>query len=208
MSIDSIMNSRRSIRKFLPDPISDEQVRELISAAVKAPSGCNSQCWYFTAVKTPEKISALAEAAERGVRRFYSEANDENFVSSRIKQTTFFRNAPLVICVFLTNMEYHDPRIPEYYRSKGIDHKGMLKALGDPDILSIGAAVENLLLKAEEIGLGACWMNDPDVAAEEICEELGVPENYRLMSVIPVGKPAYVPREKTMKPMDEILNII
>lgn len=208
MNIDDVIRSRRSIRKFLPDAISDEQIRELISAAVKAPSGCNSQCWYFAAVKTPEKISALAEAAERGVRRFYSEVEDENFISSRIKQTTFFRNAPLVICVFLTHMGYHDPRIPEYYQSKGIDHKGMLSALGDPDILSVGAAVENLLLKAEEMGLGACWMNDPDVAAEEICTFLGTPENHRLMSVIPVGKPAYIPREKTMKPMDEILTII
>ena len=208
MSIESVMKSRRSIRKFLPDPVSDEQVRELISAAVTAPSGCNSQCWYFAAVKNPEKISALAEAAERGVRRFYSEAGDENFISSRIKQTTFFKNAPLVIFVFLTNMEYHDPRVPEYYRSKGIEHKEMLEALGSPDILSIGAAVENLLLKAEEMGLGACWMNDPDVASEEICAFLGTPENYRLMSVIPVGKPAYVPREKAMKPMDEILRII
>ena len=208
MSIESIMNSRRSIRKFLPDPVSDEQIRELISAAVTAPSGCNSQCWYFAAVKSPEKISAIAEAAEQGVRRFYSDVTDENFVSSRIKQTTFFRNAPLVICVFLTHMEYHDPRIPEYYRSKGIGHKEMLEALGNPDILSIGAAVENLLLKAEEMGLGACWMNDPDVASEEICACLGTPENYRLISVIPIGKPAYVPREKAMKPMDEILKII
>ena len=208
MNIERVMNSRRSIRKFLPDQISDEQVRELISAAVTAPSGCNSQCWYFAAVKTPEKISELAEAAEHGVRRFYSNITDGNFISSRIKQTTFFRNAPLVICVFLTHMEYHDPRIPEYYRSKGIGHKEMLEALGNPDILSIGAAIENLLLKAEEMGLGACWMNDPDVASEEICACLGTPENYRLMSVIPVGKPAYVPREKTMKPMDEILRII
>lgn len=80
--------------------------------------------------------------------------------------------------------------------------------LGNPDILSIGAAVENLLLKAVEMGLGACWMNDPVVAEAEIKAELGVPDEYRLMSAIPVGKPAYTPREKPMKPMDEILKII
>ncbi|MDE5858855.1 MAG: nitroreductase family protein [Oscillospiraceae bacterium] len=208
MSISEIMRSRRSIRKFLSEPISDEEINELISAAVTAPSGCNSQCWYFAAVKNPEKISALAEAAELGVRRFYNDIEDENFLSSRIKQTTFFRNAPLVICVFLTHMEYHDPRVTEYYRSKGFEYDEMLNMLGAPDILSIGAAVENLLLKAKEMGLGACWMNDPTVAEKEIKDELGIPEEYRLMSVIPIGKPAYTPREKQMKPMSDVLKIL
>lgn len=208
MSISEIMNLRRSIRKFLPEPISDGEIGELISAAVTAPSGCNSQCWYFAAVKAPEKISALAQAAEQGVRRFYGDVTDKNFLSSRIRQTTFFRNAPLVIFVFLTHMEYHDPRVTEYCRSKGFEYGEALNMLGNPDILSVGAAVENLLLKAVEMGLGACWMNDPVVAEAEIKAELGVPDEYRLMSAIPVGKPAYTPREKPMKPMDEILKII
>lgn len=206
--IYEIMRSRRSTRKFLPDPVSDDEIRALISAAVTAPSGCNSQCWYFAAVRTPERIAELAEAAEKGVRRFYSDATDEKFLSSRVKQTTFFKNAPLVICVFLTDMKYHDPRVEEYYGSKGFGHKQVLDMLGNPDVLSLGAAVENLLLKAEEMGLGACWMNDPVVSSPEICKALNVPEEYRLMSVIPVGKSAYTPREKAMKPMAEIMEIL
>lgn len=202
------MNSRRSIRKFLPEPISDEEIMELISAAATAPSGCNSQCWYFAAVKDPEKISALAQAAEQGVRRFYSDATDKNFLSSRIRQTTFFGKAPLVIFVFLTHMEYHDPRVTEYYRGKGFEYGEVLNMLGNPDILSVGAAVENLLLKAEEMGLGACWMNDPTVAEEEIRAELEIPEGYRLLSAVPVGKPSYTPREKKMKSISDILKII
>ena len=208
MSLNDILNSRRSARKFLPDEITEEQVRELISAAVTAPSGCNSQCWHFFAVKNPDKIRALSETVESGVRRFYSDVSDSNFLSSRIKQTTFFKNAPLVILVFRTEMKYHDPRVEEYYSAKGFDREGMLSELGNPDILSIGAAVENLLLKAEEMGLGACWMNDPVVAEKEIKAALNVPESYRLMSVIPVGKSAYNPREKMMKPMDEVLEIL
>lgn len=208
MEFNELIKKRRSIRKYLADSVDDNMIEELISAAVTAPSGCNSQCWKFVAVKTPDKISALAEAVEKGVRRFYSDADDENFVASRVKQTTFFRNAPLVILVYLTEMKYHDPRVEDYYSAKGFNHDDMLSALGNPDVLSVGAAVENLLLKAEEMGLGACWMNDPIVSADEINEFIGVPEGHRLMSVIPVGRPAYVPREKQMKPMSEVFEII
>ncbi len=207
MNFDTLIVKRRSIRKFLSDSIDDMQIEELIRAAAMAPSGCNSQCWNFVAVKSPDKITGLAEAVEKGVRRFY-DGCEEGFIASRVKQTTFFKNAPLVILVYLTEMKYHDPRVTDYYFSKCYSPDEMLSALGNPDILSIGAAVENLLLKAEEMGVGACWMNDPIVSAEEINEFIGAPEGYRLMSVIPVGKPAYIPREKALKPLEEILKIV
>ncbi len=208
MELYELMKNRRSIRKYCSDRISDEEITRLISAAVTAPSGCNSQCWKFIAVKSPEKTEELALAAEAGVRRFYSDISDESFLASRIKQTTFFKNAPLVILVYLTEMKYHDPRVTDYYAEKGFDSREMLSALGNPDILSVGAAVENMLLAAEEMGLGACWMNDPVVAEKEINELMNAPDGHRLMSVIPVGKPAYKPREKEMKPLSEIMEII
>ena len=208
MEISNVINSRRSIRKYLPDPVSVEQIKALISAAVNAPSGCNSQCWHFTVMNSKEKIEALAEAAEAGVRRVYAQADDEAFLAGRVKQTTFFHKAPVVICVFMTEMKYHDPRVEAYYRQQGIPHNEMLNLMGNPDILSIGAAVENLLLTATELGLGACWMNDPVIAEPEIKALLHTPSDYRLMSVIPVGYPAYTPRTKVMKPIDSILEII
>lgn len=207
MDFQSLLASRRSIRKFLPDAVTDEQIKQLITAAVAAPSGCNSQCWRFIALRTPEQIAALAHAVEKGVRRFY-EGAEEPFLGGRVKQATFFQNAPLVILAYLTEMQYHDPRVTEIYAAKGIDRKGMLAALGSPDILSVGAAVENLLLMAEHMGLGGCWMNDPVVAEPEISALFAVPPQHRLLSVISIGKPAYTPHPKSMKPMEEILTIV
>ncbi len=208
MDIYELMKNRRSIRKFLPDEISDDEIKMLILSATEAPSGCNSQCWKFIAVKSRDKINQLAEAAEKGVRRFYCDIKDESFIEGRIKQTTFFKSAPLVIAVYLTVMDYHDKRVTEYYSSHGMDNEAMLSALGSPDILSVGAAIENLLLTATEMGLGACWMNDPVVSQKEINEVLGADNNCRLLSLIPVGKPAYTPREIQRKPICEILDII
>ncbi len=208
MNLYELMKKRRSIRKYLPDCIPDEDIEKLISAAITAPSGCNSQCWKFIAVKNPQKIAELAVAVEAGVRHFYNDITDENFLASRIKQTTFFKSAPFVILVYLTEMKYHDQRVTDYYADKGMNGTEMLSKLGSPDILSVGAAVENLLLTAEEMGLGACWMNDPVVAEKEINKLFSVPDEHRLLSVIPVGKPAYVPREKVMKPLAEVFEIV
>ncbi len=207
MEFQKLLASRRSIRKFLSDAVSDAQITQLIAAAVTAPSGCNSQCWQFVAVRSPEQIAALADAVERGVRRFY-EGAEEPFLSGRIKQTTFFKNAPLVILAYLTEMQYHDPRVTDFYAAKGIDRTEMLAALGHPDLLSVGAAIENLLLMAEHMGLGGCWMNDPVVAEQEISALFAVPPAHRLLSVIPIGRPAYTPREKCMKPMEDILLMV
>lgn len=207
-TISELMKSRRSIRKFTDEPVSNDIIRELIEAAVTAPSGCNSQCWYFAVFTSKDKIAELALAAEKGVRRFYNDCDDELFLSQRIKQTTFFRNAPAVICVFLTRMDYHDKRVEEFYNSKGFDHHKMLDMLGNPDILSVGAAVENLILKAHESGLGACWMNDPAVAAPEISDLVKVPDSYRFLSLIPVGKPAYIPHHKQLKPLDDVIKFM
>lgn len=208
MELYDAIKNRRSRRKYLPDPIPDEDIEKLILSATAAPSGCNSQCWRFIAVKSPEKIEALSQAVEAGARKFYGRTNDEQFLSNRIRHMTFFKKAPLVILVFMTEMPYHDNRVTEYYASLGYDKNEMLRRLGNPDILSIGAAVENLLLTAEEMGLGACWMNDPIIAGDEVEKLFNAPKGHRLMSVIPVGKPAYSPREKAMKELSEVFEII
>jgi len=83
----------------------------------------------------------------------------------------------------------------------------MMTALGSPDILSIGAAIQNMLLTIHAKGLGACWMNDPVVSSKNICSILAVPDDWQLISVIPVGKSAYTPHPKPLKKMDEVLSI-
>ena len=205
--IDTI-KSRRSIRKFLTDPISDEDIREIIEAAMNAPSGCNSQCWQFVAVKDKDLMERLADGTADGVREFYKAAEyGSAYIESRIKQTTFFKNAPLVIFVFMTRMDYYDQRAVKYYQDLGFSHEKMMASLGSPDILSIGAAIQNMLLAIHARDLGACWMNDPIVSQQNLCDILAVPADWQLISVIPVGKSAYTPQSKPLKKIDEILSI-
>ncbi len=199
---------RRSIRKFKETPVSHEDIEYFISCAVNAPSGCNSQCWHFVAVEDRTLIERLAKETATSARAFYgtdfTEANEE-FLISREKATSFFRNAPLVIFVFLDKMEYHDERVSKAFSEKGFSKREMLDALAYPDILSIGAAIQNMLLAITEKGYGACWMNDPVIGEVQIKSLLNVRDDLRLMSVVPVGIPNYVPREKKLRNMSDVI---
>lgn len=206
-----LVKKRRSIRKFTDKPVPRNTVSYFIECAVNAPSGCDSQCWKFIAVDDKALINRLAAATAAAANEFYREGYSEatsEFLTSREKAVSFFRNAPLVIFVFLDKMEYYDQRGIDSFIAKGYNYREMNDKLAYPDILSVGAAVQNLLLAVTEQGYGACWMNDPAIADKEIRELLGVGGELRLISAIPVGEPKYSPREKKLKPIDEVLRFL
>lgn len=206
-----LASGRRSIRKYENRTIPDEDVEYFIKAAVTAPSGCNSQCWRFVAIKDKAVMESLAQAVTRKTEELLSARKDlltEQYIASKKKMLSFFADAPLVIAVFMTHLEYYDRIEISALEAQGFDHEGIMRLFAYPDILSIGAAIQNLLLAVHEKGYGACWMNEPAVAGEEINKILGIPGGNRFMSLIPVGFPAYVPRNKELKPLSEVLNII
>lgn len=206
----SLASTRRSIRKFRDTPIPKEDIQYFVDCAVTAPSACNSQCWNFVAVTDKELIAKIADAVGEEAKRFYANETvdtSESFLESRAKAITFFKNAPLVFFVFLDKMEYYDNRVVKIFQEKGYDDRQMLDYFGNPDVLSVGAAIQNMLLAIHEKGYGAVWMNDPVIAQKQIKELLQIKSEQRLLSVIPVGIPAYTPREKPYKPLDEVFEL-
>lgn len=209
MELQESILKRRSIRKFTDEPVSKQDLIDIVKSGMNAPSGCNAQCWKFVVLTEKSKIDEVAEATTRGIENFYKPLNvSEDFLTSRIKFTTFFRKAPAVILVFLTDMEYHDKRVTDVFMNTlGYSHEEMIDAIGDPEMLSIGACIQNMLLTITEKGLGACWQADPTLSSKEICEVLNISEG-KLVSVIPVGVPAQTPREKQLKNFDDVCTII
>ena len=68
------------------------------------------------------------------------------------------------------------------------------------------AATENILLAARAHGLGACWVaGDKKPFASEICRLVGAPQNFKLVSLIPLGYPAESP-EMTKRPLSAVLH--
>lgn len=210
-SFKELAYGRRSIRKFEPKDIPIDDIADCIKTAVSAPSGCNSQCWKFVAVTDRNVIRQLEAVVIKKTEELLApEKYDltEQYMSSKRKMVSFFSKAPVVVAVFMSELEYYDPTMISVLKQQGYTHDDVMKLIAYPDLLSIGAAVQNFLLAVHEKGYGACWTNEPAVAGKEIAEILNIPKNNKFISLIPVGFPAYTPREKKMKEFDEVFTVI
>lgn len=80
------------------------------------------------------------------------------------------------------------------------------------DISTSSVAAENILLSAHALGLGGCWVylkdNEEPETEEKAKQIIECPSNTDLLCMIPIGYPAYTPREKKLRPIDEISKII
>ncbi|NJD02444.1 MAG: nitroreductase family protein [Ruminiclostridium sp.] len=203
--------TRRSIRKFEDKDIPKEDIEHFVRIAASAPSGCNSQCWRFIAVWDKDVIGKLETAVMKKIADILNSGGKEispTYLLSKKKMATFFTKAPVVIAVFMTGYKYYDPVFISALKNLGYDDEGIMKLFSNYDLLSVGAAIQNLLLAVHEKGYGACWMSEPAIAGEEINRILGIPVEQRFISLIPVGIPSYTPRNKKMKDFGEVFSII
>ena len=71
MDFERLILTRQSDRRYMPDPVSREDVLKCLEAARMAPSACNSQPWKFIVVDDKEKLMEMADAAEGlGMNKF------------------------------------------------------------------------------------------------------------------------------------------
>jgi nitroreductase len=170
-----IIRSRRSVRGYRDLPVEDEKIRELVEAARLAPSACNSQPWRFVAARGETKRELVDKALGRLV------------VGNRWAQT-----APVVIAA-CADLSF-------------VTHKVAAQVQGlEFHLLDMGIAVEHLVLRAAELGLGTCWIGWFDEA--EVRRVLKIPKGVRVTALVTVGYPSSAPAagEQKRLRMDEIL---
>ncbi|NLO89848.1 MAG: nitroreductase family protein [Clostridia bacterium] len=200
-----VIESRRSIREYSSESIPKKHIEEMIRAATWAPSANNRQMWKFIVVTNEEVKNRMVEAVSEKIDKMAEEFGLHENVDQRKAFGTFFKNAPVVIVVL------HEPyknRWEEAARGKGWTEEKIRRMRPEPGLQSIGAAIQNLLLAAEALGYGSCWMTLPAIAAYEIEEILNVKPPWELAAVIPVGKPAKIPEPKPRKPIEETLEFV
>jgi nitroreductase len=72
-------------------------------------------------------------------------------------------------------------------------------------MLDMGIAMEHVVLAAAEQGLGTCWIGGP-FDEDKVRAELGVPDDVRVVALLPVGYPAENPGPKQRKHVEEIVS--
>jgi nitroreductase len=164
MAVLDIIKSRRSIRAYKSQPVEKEKMDQLLEAAIWAPSSHNSQPWHFTVIKNDGLGKELNEATKEVLLR-----SDKEVLQKLGKRPDLFYGAPIIVVV------------------SGL--KGMRSA-----IIDCSAAVQNMLLVAEDLGLATCWnglvtnlfMETPD---HPVINALNLPEAYEPFYAVAVGYP-------------------
>ena len=208
-TFEELACARRSIRKYAPDPVRPEDLAALLRAAQAAPSACGAQNWLFVVLQGRKDIEGLARAVEAGVRRAHREflpEAEESYVEGRVRHSTFFRSAPLVLAVYMRPVAYADARLEAAMRGAGLSYEAEMERLARPDILGLGAAIENLLLCAQDLGYGGCWIgSNGNATAERVGKVLRLPAGWKIYALFSVGVPAEeAHREK--KRLEEVVS--
>ena len=175
------LTTRRSLRRYKPDPIPNDLITQLLTAAIWAPSAHNRQPWRFAILKTAAAKQRLALAMGR---QLHLDLQADHLPAERIEQEvdrSFQRltNAPLLILLSLSMTDM------DAYPDAARQQNEWIMA-----VQSTAMAGQNLLLAAHALGLGACWMCAPLFCPAVVGQTLNLPADWQPQAILTVGYPA------------------
>lgn len=199
------IKSRRSIRSFTDGEVSAEEIKTLIEAASFAPSNNNRQPWKFIVLRNKEKKKEITEAVLQKISFLKNEIKNEEVlavIDAYRDYLLFIKDAPVLIIALCKN----PPMIvSEFFRELRLKGSGCME---QNELISTSMAVENLLLAAHALGLGACCTTGPLIAAHEIKNILDIRPPFEPAAVIALGRYDHIPAAAARKPVDDIIEVI
>jgi nitroreductase len=205
MDIDQfleLVKKRRSIRKFTPDPVSDEQIEKILEAGRWAMSGANGQPWEFIVIRDKEVMRQLYEAGAESERQT---ATIETSRTQEMRQPWYrdlpntvppsrFSDAPVIIAVL------GDPRTAQAtVLNRLTDRRWVVDE-------NIANASQIIHLAAAACGLASQWVTVDRYYEDLIRPALRVPLILRIFSLIPIGFPAMEPKKPYRRELEEIIH--
>ena len=175
------IKSRRSIRKYLPEQIKDDEIEMILESAIYAPTGHNDQPWHFTVVQNKDLIDKMSAESKKIMANL---PIDWIAKMGKAEHLHIFYHAPTVIVV--SGKEDATSPLPDCC-----------------------AAIQNMLLAAECIGIGSCWIGLARFFFENPVniKKLGVPEGYKPYYAVSLGYKAS-PNNKAPERNINVVNYI
>jgi nitroreductase len=162
---------RRSARRFSPEQIKDEELDEILAAAMQAPSAHNDQSAYFAAVQSEALIDEMSEGSKVEMRK-----------------------APVDWIASMGSNE----ALHIYYRAPTVIIVAGRKDAVSP-LVDASAAIQNILIAAESLDIGACWIGFAKFffTGPDRYRKLGIPDGYEAHYGVALG---YRPEGPAAKP--------
>lgn len=179
MNTKEAIEKRRSIRSFNNDDIRKETIEDILNCGRLAPSAKNRQPWYFVIVKntTKNKIADMMINYDDTI-----ESKKIGYRSSVKPTAKAIKEAPILVLIF--------------------KEKNDNWTIGDN--LSIGACVENMCLRATELGIGSLWIRDIVYVSKDVAKMLNH-ENLELNCAISLGISNEFPKSRPRKQLKDIM---
>jgi nitroreductase len=191
------METQRAIRRLKPDPVDEKLVLRLIDLALRAPTGSNAQNWEFIIVRDPKVKKGLARLNRQAwgpygrIGRWVTRRDPRRrkILSAVQWQADHFEEIPVIVVACLKGL--YVPFV----------HISTTTYFG-----SIFPAVQNLLLAARAVDLGAALTTIPMWNLFAVRRVLGLPWNITPCAVIPLGWPLGRYGPTTRKPVREVVS--
>jgi nitroreductase len=179
LGVFEVMHTARAMRWLRTDPVPPELIRQILEAAVAAPNGGNRQTWGFIVVTDP--------TIKSDVQQYYAKAFET--VSAMYSSSSPPPG--------MTDAQYHRQHrgvqhLTEHFHEAPvwivacIDHGGKPNAATGA---SVYPAVQNILLAARALGLGATLTTRHTMYAAEVDAIFGLPEHVTALAIVPIGYP-------------------
>jgi nitroreductase len=204
-----VMRTTRAMRRLAPDPVPRELLQQLVQAATWAPSGSNVQAYTYVIVTDRERLRALAAPWEASVR-FYErtavppegmtrDAWDREARATRYQADHFTEIPALIVACY--DMGPWQSAVTRNYGgvARGLFGLGLRRSffmalnggrsVSRTEAASIYPGLQNMLLTARALGLGAVLTTWHLCFEQEFKEILGIPKRVKTFAAIPVGYP-------------------
>ncbi|WP_179289924.1 nitroreductase family protein [Shouchella clausii] len=181
-AIDELIKGRRSIKKFKPDPVSIEEIVEILEVAKWAPNHKLTEPWRFLLY------------AEEGKKQFVdaylkTQAGSDGKIPEKAqKKAAYFREIPLHLVVVMPE----DPRQKTW----------------DEDYGAVCAMIQNIQLAAWARGIGMIWRTNDWIYNPVFREAIGVQPGEKIVATLMIGYGDFIPEAKERTPIADKINII
>lgn len=196
-----VIKTRRSIRNFKPDPVPDDLVKKILEVARWAMSGANGQPWEFVVVKDATLRKKVVDIYEESRYTTHlieaTRAADLRHPGAchSPEKLIRFRNAPIIIIVC------GDPRSIQASVLAASFLRGA-KVFDE----NLANATQMICLAASVAGLGAEWVSLSPPSDERIKTALGIPDIFRIYTIVPIGYPSYKPAAPYRRKLEDIVH--
>ena len=195
IDLQNFLRTRRSIRRFTPDPVPDSVIQDILTTATYAPSAHNRQPWRFCVLTELSVKTRLADAMATDFQPdLVNDGVPAEKIHTQVKRSKErITSAPVAILLGLDMSEMDS--YPDENRNKA---EYMMA------VQSVAAAGLQLLLAAHAQGLGGVWACWPLFAQKTIQKTLKLPETWEPQGMFFVGYPKFIPEIRDRKGIENV----